>query len=365
MSYDYEAFFDLCPDPMVIGDGERFVHANGAMLRLLGYSLEELKSRPFIDFVCSDEEARNDVRAAQEMLESGQDLTLHRTCYRTKDGRCVWLEWSAQPQREDGHIYAAARDVTERVAIERQLGDYLRKLQKKAEDLKRSNRDLESFAYAASHDLQTPLRKVCNFAAHLQDEYGDRLDDPMAQKYLRFIVDGASTAQALINGLLYFSRTGREIHAEWFDLDEALDEALFILEDDLQEKGVKVQRCKLPQVFGDKSLLARVFQNLIGNAVKFRHPEREPVVRICLEDHEDRWQVYVADNGLGFDMKHAEQIFVIFRRLGTAKNGSGLGLALCKRIVERHLGHIWAESVVGEGSTFYFTLPKEQGAWAR
>lgn len=365
MNYDYEAFFDLCPDPMCVGDGERFVHVNRALLDLLGYSREELTTLPFVRFVCSGDTARDDVRAAVESLEGGYAIQGHETCYKTNDGRHVWLEWSALPRRADGLIYAVARDVTDRRETEQQLGSYLRKLSAKAEDLKRSNRDLESFAYAASHDLQTPLRKVCNFAAHLQEEYGDRLDDPMAQKYLKFIVDGASTAQALINGLLYFSRTGREIHAEWFDLDEALDEALFILEDDLEAKGVTVQRCELPKVFGDKSLLARVFQNLIGNAIKFRHPDREPLVKIGMEDQEDQWQVYVADNGLGFDMHHVEQIFVIFRRLSTDKNGSGLGLALCKRIVERHLGRIWAESVEGEGSTFYFSLPKEQSAWAR
>lgn len=248
---------------------------------------------------------------------------------------------------------------------ERKLRNYIRKQQAIAEDLKRSNRDLESFAYAASHDLQTPLRKVCNFAAYLQDEYGDGFEDPMAQKYLKFIVDGASTAQALINGLLYFSRIGREVHSERFNLDSALDEALFILEDDIREKGVKIERGKLPEVYGDESLLARVFQNLVGNAIKFRHPEHAPVVRIGLEDAGDHWKISVADNGMGIDMRHAEQIFVIFRRLGTSKNGSGLGLALCKRIVERHLGRIWVESAEGKGSTFYFTLPKEPAVWAR
>jgi PAS domain S-box-containing protein len=350
---------------MCVGDGNRFVHVNQALVDLLGYTYEELTSQPFTAFVCSGEQSRKDVAAAVLALDQGTTIRHHETCYKTKSGDRVWLEWSALPQSEDGYIYAAARDVTHRKVIEQQLGSYLKKLRKKAQELERSNRDLEQFAYVASHDLQTPLRKVNNFAVHLQEEFGDRLDDPMAQKYLRFMIEGAGKAQALINGLLQFSRTGRELNATWFDLDEALDEALFILEDDLEEKQAIVKRCALPRVWGDRTLLARVFQNLVGNAIKFRHPGRAPEIKICLDDREDEWQVYISDNGIGFEMQHAEQIFDIFRRLTTTKQGSGLGLALCKRIVDRHGGRIWAESTPEEGTTFHFTLPKEQAAWAR
>lgn len=360
MDLNFQVFFDLSPSPMCVADGERFVRVNQSFLDLMGYTQEEITSRPFSTFLLSDEQTAIDTAAAVDLLESGEPLRGHVTGYETRDGKSVWIVWNALPVQDDGLIYAAGTDITRQRKVEQQLGRYIRQQKRAAKDLKRSNRDLEQFAYAASHDLQTPLRKVCNFAAHLKEEFGDRLDDPMAQKYLTFIVDGAATAQELINGLLYFSRTGRELDQEQFDLDEALDEALFILEDDIKEKGVQLKRCDLPQVFGDKTLLARVFQNLVGNAIKFRSSDRDPEVRVCVEDLGDEWQVYVADNGVGFDMRHGGQIFVIFRRLSTEKNGSGLGLALCKRIIERHGGRIWAESDLGKGSTFYFTLPKER-----
>lgn len=230
--------------------------------------------------------------------------------------------------------------------------------------LAQSNKDLESFAYVASHDLQAPLRRVRNFAIHLSDEYGDKLDDPAAQKYLDYIVDGSASAQDLINGLLQFSRTGRDVNKEVFDLSAALDDALQILDEDIQEKGAEVVRCEsMPSILGDRLLLARVFQNLIGNAIKFRHPDRSPRVRICCEEETERWVVSVADNGIGFDPQFADQIFMLFRRLRSpkSKNGSGLGLAICKRIVQRHGGDIWVESTEGEGSTFYFSMPRKEG----
>lgn len=231
-------------------------------------------------------------------------------------------------------------------------------LQKRNRELARSNQDLEQFAYVASHDLQTPLRKVKNFTMLLQSEYSHLFDEE-ARRYMKFIVEGAEKSQALINDLLSFSRAGREVNISSFPLDHALDDALYILDEDIIEKNVTIDRQPLPVVWGDRLLFARVFQNLIGNAIKFRVKDRPAYIRIGTQEGEHDHIIYVSDNGSGVDMRHAKRIFTIFQRAGTVKNGNGLGLALSKKIVERHGGRIWVESVLNSGATFYFNLLKE------
>lgn len=246
------------------------------------------------------------------------------------------------------------------------LQEALRDLEHHAAQLERSNRDLEQFAYAASHDLQTPLRKVKSFSLLLQEELlpiMETMDEERrgrVAKYLAFVIAGAEQSQDLINGLLSFSRTGRRLDRAEVPLDQCLDNALFILEEDIREKGVTVTRHPLPSVWADSSLMTRVFQNLIGNAIKFRVETRAPEIEVGAEAMPSDWHVYVRDNGIGIDQRHQDRVFVIFQRIGTKKKGTGMGLALCKKIVERHGGRIWFESVLGEGTTFHFTLPKEQ-----
>lgn len=248
---------------------------------------------------------------------------------------------------------------------EARLESALRDLERHAAQLERSNRDLEQFAYAASHDLQTPLRKVKSFSLLLRDELAPIMGkvEPdqreRIEKYLAFVIAGAEQSQELINGLLSFSRTGRRSEKGLVSLDACLDDALFILDDDLREKQVQLSRSPLPAVWADASLMTRVFQNLIGNAIKFRHEGRVPEIEIGSERLPGDWLVYVRDNGIGIDQRHQERVFVIFQRIGTKKRGTGLGLALCKKIVEHHGGRIWFESVLGKGTTFKFTLPKE------
>lgn len=275
--------------------------------------------------------------------------------YRHKNGSCVWVQCRGIAIRDSEgkavRFLGAHTDVTDLKETEQRLGKLVR-------DLQRSNRDLEQFAYAASHDLQTPLRKVSNFTKLLRQEYG-HLFDETASQYMDFIEKGAERSKELINDLLSFSRAGREMAVDDFPLDHALDDALLILDEDVAEKGIEIERGSLPTVTGDKTLLTRVFQNLVGNAIKFRHPERDPIIHISAEDVGHSWQVCVRDNGIGMDMRHADRIFVIFQRIGGKKNGTGVGLALCKKIVERHGGCVWVDSVEGEGSSFLFTLPKE------
>ncbi|WP_345620917.1 sensor histidine kinase [Streptomyces ziwulingensis] len=236
-------------------------------------------------------------------------------------------------------------------------------LDAQAVELRRSNAELEQFAYVASHDLQEPLRKVASFCQLLEKRYGDKLDDRGLQ-YIDFAVDGAKRMQVLINDLLTFSRVGRLNDARVdVDLDQALTKALTNLDTAATEAGAEIERPgELPRVVGDPTLLGMLWQNLIGNAVKFRHPERPPRIRITCEQDPDTpgaWLMSVADNGIGIPEEFAEKVFVIFQRLHgrDAYGGTGIGLALCKKIVEHHGGRIWIDTAHTDGTRICFTLP--------
>jgi signal transduction histidine kinase len=229
-----------------------------------------------------------------------------------------------------------------------------------AEELLRSNRDLEQFAYVASHDLQEPLRKVISFSQLLQQRYGGQLDE-RADQYIAFAVDGARRMQVLINDLLAFSRVGR-LSAELkpVELDHCAHRAVENLSERIEDTGATVEVGELPVVEGELNLLTAVFQNLIGNAIKFRRPDVPPVVRVTADEAPEHWEVSVADNGIGIEPEYADRVFVIFQRLHTkdAYSGTGIGLALCRRIIEHHGGHIWVDTSVAEGTTIRFTIPK-------
>ncbi|HZB47630.1 MAG TPA: ATP-binding protein, partial [Mycobacteriales bacterium] len=233
------------------------------------------------------------------------------------------------------------------------------RLDQQAQDLERSNSELEQFAYVASHDLQEPLRKVASFTQLLERRYSGQLDD-RADQYIAFAVDGAKRMQVLINDLLAFSRVGRLVreHVE-VDAGILVDQALGNLSLAIEEAGAEVTRDELPRVSGDATLLTGVFQNLIGNAVKFRG-DAPPRVHVGVADAGDEWEFCVADNGIGIESEYADRIFVIFQRLHPkdAYPGTGIGLAMCRKIIEYHGGRIWLDTDVPAGTTFRFTLPK-------
>jgi light-regulated signal transduction histidine kinase (bacteriophytochrome) len=239
------------------------------------------------------------------------------------------------------------------------------KLTRAVADLERSNNELEQFAYVSSHDLQEPLRMVTSYVQLLQRRYQGQLDAD-ADEFIAFAVDGAKRMQRLINDLLAFSRVGtrgRELVA--VSSDTALAQGLNGLELLIEDNHARITYDLLPLVMGDREQLAQLFQNLVSNAVKF-HSEAAPevhisAIRVAASDPEARpmWQFSVRDNGIGIDAQYFERIFVIFQRLHSKEEyaGTGIGLAVCKKIVERHGGRIWVESQLGQGATFFFTWP--------
>jgi PAS domain S-box-containing protein len=248
----------------------------------------------------------------------------------------------------------AQREIAERKKAEKTLERY-------AAELERSNQELEQFAHVASHDLQEPLRTVSSYMQLLEMYYQEQLDED-ARKYIAFAIDGATRMSKLIKGLLDYSRAGTDSAAfQATDCQATLEQALANLQAFIEESGASITHDPLPTVTADASQLTRVFQNLVANSIKFRG-DRPPKVHVGAERQDGRsaWLFSVRDNGIGIEPQYAERIFIIFQRLHTRDEypGAGIGLAMCKRIVERHGGRIWVESEPGQGSTFYFTLPE-------
>ena len=254
-------------------------------------------------------------------------------------------------------LQGTAQDVTAQHEADRAMQRY-------ADDLEERNAELEQFAYVASHDLQEPLRMVSSFLQLLQRRYADQLDDT-ADEYIAYAVDGAKRMQILIQDLLAYSRVGtRGKPFKPVDMRQTMEDVMTDLGPALDEYGADVQVDPLPTISADDTQMRQLMQNLVANAVKF-HGESAPEVRVTAErvQEEDRqlWQFSVADNGIGIEPHHAERVFQIFQRLHTRDEyeGTGIGLAMCKKIVERHGGRIWFESELGTGTTFYFTIPDD------
>jgi PAS domain S-box-containing protein len=274
------------------------------------------------------------------------------------DGRTEWLQWEARPWRTGdggiGGLIFFTQVITARKEMELEL-------RKRRVELERSNQDLEQFAYVASHDLQEPLRAVAGCGQILKRRYGQGQLEPSAGELIDHMVEGAARMQALILDLLAFSRVGaRSVDLSPLDSSEAVRRAMRQLEGAMNESHAEVDVAPLPRVKGDVDQLTQLFQNLMGNALKYRGPE--PVkIQIAAQTSGSTHQFSVRDNGIGIEPQYFDKIFVLFQRLHTREEypGTGIGLAICKKIVERHGGRIWVESAVGEGSSFHFTLPRE------
>ena len=332
---------------IVIDHNAKVVMVNEAALRFLGYTEEELLGTAFWGIL------------AEEMSGVMNDIMIGNVekTLLAKDGRKIPVSFSGSVVRAKDNsirgIVCVAQDITERKRMEATLA-------RRAEELVQSNVELEQFAYVASHDLQEPLRMITSFLQLLSRRYAEKLDET-ADEYISFAVDGASRMQGLIHALLEYSRVGTQGNAyESASLEDVLEQALGNLGVALQERGAKVTHDPLPTMIIDEVLVRQLFQNLIGNAIKFCG-DKIPEVHVGAELREEDWLITIRDNGIGMDPESKERIFEIFQRLVPREEyeGTGIGLSVCKKIVERRGGQIWVDSELGVGSTFSFTIPVE------
>jgi PAS domain S-box-containing protein len=272
------------------------------------------------------------------------------------DGSVRWFQTEKIPMTLKGraeYALGVSVDVTERKQAEE-------KLKALADELKLSNTELEQFAYVASHDLQEPLRMVASYVQLLARKYKGQLDAD-ADEFIHYAVDGANRMQRLINDLLLYSRVGTKGRSFVpVDLNLIMDRVMNDLTLAVQESGAEIRRGPMPVVLADEIQMGQLLQNLIGNALKFRG-DAKPVVEVGSARQGKEWLCHVKDNGIGIDPQYKERIFMIFQRLHTRDRypGTGIGLAVCKKIVERHGGRIWVESEPDQGAAFYFTLPRK------
>lgn len=336
---------------MVIDTDGTIQRVNQAAISLLGYERHELIGRSAGDLF----EEGVDVLSLLKQSELNDVIRRVDTSVVTKDGRHVAVSLSGSVMRdEDGEIQGmvcVAQDITERKRTQEIL-------ERQTQELARSNSELEQFAWVASHDLQEPLRMVASYTQLLSKRYKGKLDAD-ADEFIAFAVDGATRMRRLINALLELSRVGtRGKDFEATDCEAIYDRTLVNLQGLVEESGALVTHDRLPTVMGDVTQLGQLFQNLIANAIKFRGDE-QLTVHVGAEQRNGHWEFCVRDNGIGIDPEYAERIFVVFQRLHGKgdRPGTGIGLSICKKIVELHGGQIWVKSLPDEGATFYFTLP--------
>jgi len=355
----YRTVLEHSPDAIFILDRRRFLYVNPAACRLAGIpSIEELYDHAVTDLVHPADRSLFRDRLARPSRGIGPSEPL-AVRFIGLDGITRWTETLCVLGHHEGRdsVFIFVRDVTERQRADQELKQTL-------EILKRNNRELQDFAFVASHDLQEPLRKIQSFSGFLRTELGDSLPERAAD-YLSRMVGAAGRMQSLIEGLLAYSRITTQARPfETVDMDRIVREVISDLDDLVARSGGKVETPSLPPLEADPLQMRQLLQNLIGNALKFQQARTPPVVRIHarVEGKPPVYRLRVEDNGIGFDPKYAERIFNVFQRLhGRGEyEGTGMGLAICRRIAERHGGTITATSLPGQGSTFLVELPARQ-----
>jgi PAS domain S-box-containing protein len=337
----------------ILGYDGCVTRANSAWFGVFGFTAEEVHGRPLVEFLHPDDRTAVE-QEFQRLIAGGRDAQFEcrGLC---KNGSSVWLVVSATASPDEKLIFVAGHDITESKRMTEALDLH-------AEKLARSNEELERFAYVASHDLQEPLRMVASFTELLGKRYSGQLDET-ADRYIHFAVDGAKRMQQLIADLLAYSRVNsKELDVQQVDCGEVVQTAMRNLEAATTESGASIRCDTLPWLPADQMQLTQLFQNLLGNAIKFRRTGEPPRVHVSAVDCGAEYVFSVGDNGIGIEPGQVDRIFQVFQRLHTRAEfpGTGIGLAICKKVVERHGGKIWVESTPGIGSTFRFSLPKSQ-----
>lgn len=353
-----EHFFNLSLDMFcVAGFDGYFKRVNPAMQTTLGYCEKELLSRPYLEFIHPDDVEATRVEAHK--IEKGASTISFENRYRCKDGSYKWLLWKTVVLGDRQITYSTARDRTPQKQAELEMAAHNARLAQ-------SNQELQEFAQIASHDLQEPLRKIQAFGDRLRTQYSEILDEE-GRDYIERMQNSAHRMRTLIEDLLTFSRVSTQAQPfEEVDLSQVIAVVLADLDERLKETGGRVEVGEMPPVKADPMQMQHLFQNLISNALKFHRENEPPVVRIFCDAPPAPTQknptfcrVAVCDNGIGFDDKYNDRIFQAFQRLhGRLEyEGTGIGLAICRKIVQRHGSHIAAESIPGQGSKFFFELP--------
>ena len=325
---------------------------NPAWTTALGWSSDQLLSRPYLELVVADD--RDVARNAFDRVAAGE--AIHGLACRMlgPDGRERCILWSAHGVPGDDCFYLAGKDITERKRLEDELAV-------RAEKLERTNAELQDFAYIASHDLAEPLRMITSYLELLQRRYEGQLDDT-ADEFIGYAVGGAVRLKALIDDLLTYSRVGtHDITRVDVDLGELLDAVLLGIERAVTDAGAVIERSEPPAPLpGDPAQMAQLLQNLLLNAVKFHARDQAPRVRVSCVEEGEGVRLSVADDGIGISAQHHERIFKMFARLHGRDEyeGTGVGLAVCRRIADRHGGRIWLESAPDAGSVFHVWLPR-------
>jgi len=332
----------------------KFIRWNRNFIRITGYTDEEMFEINALSLF-SKEEHKEVGNAISKAFSEGESKVEGN--FITKSGKHVPFYFTGYRIEIDGEIYLVGTgiDISELKETEKKLQDIMK-------ELERSNKDLENFAYVASHDLQEPLRKIASFTGLLEQRYTELLDE-RGLKYMHYVIDGASRMQKLINGLLKVSRVstrGKEF--DTVDMSEVMHQVLESLSMLIREKSGNIIVNNLPEIVADESQMISLIQNLIGNALKFCK-DRIPEIKIAVQERKQDWLFSIEDNGIGISPELHDKIFIIFQRLHSREEfpGTGIGLAVCKKIVERHGGKIWLESEPGKGTKFYFTISKKLG----
>ena len=351
----FRILFHRSPIGTYIIQNGHFRLVNRQLAYILGYEEDELIGRPSLGFVLAED--RDTVREnAVRMLKAGCSLGYEFRIV-TKQAKIKWVMETVAPvhyQRKRATL-GSLIDVTERKQVEERLKQITVEMQ-------RSNTELEQFAYVISHDLQEPLRMVSSYTQLLAKRYSNKLDSD-ADEFIAYAVDGAKRMQTLLHSLLEYSRVGtRGKPFSLVNCEHIVEQAMANLKIAIEESGASVSYDVLPTVMGDEGQLVQLFQNLIGNAIKFRR-EEPPQVHIWAGRRNSVVTFSVNDNGIGINPQDSQSIFEIFRRLHTREEypGTGMGLAICKKIVERHGGHISVQSQPGQGSTFHFSVDMAGG----